>query len=84
MISWLRRNRSSVSLKTAKAEYIATCSASCEAIWLWKLLSFLFDMEMDMTMIICDNQRFMKMTKNPMFYDKTNHLEIWYFYICVD
>jgi hypothetical protein len=34
MISWQSRKQSSISLSTAEAEYIAACSASCEAIWL--------------------------------------------------
>jgi hypothetical protein len=34
MISWQSRKQSSIALSTAEAEYIAACSASCEAIWL--------------------------------------------------
>jgi hypothetical protein len=36
---------------------------------------------MDATMILCDNQSFIKMTENPLFHDKTKHIEIWYHYI---
>ena len=72
---------SSVSLNTAKEKYIATCSASCEVIWLWKLMSGLFDMELDTKVILCDNQSFIKMTENPLFHDKSKHIEIRYFYI---
>ena len=46
-----------------------------------KLLSGLFDLEMDATMILCDNQSCMKMTKNPVFHDKLKHIEIQYLYI---
>ena len=46
------------------------------------MLSDLFDLEMDATVILCDNQSCMKMTKNPMFHDNTKYIEIWYFYIC--
>ena len=34
MISWFSRKQCSVALSTVEAEYIAACSASCEAIWL--------------------------------------------------
>ena len=64
MISWLSRKQSSVALSTAGAEYIADCSASCEAIWLQKLLSDLFHLEMDAIVILCDNQSCMKMREN--------------------
>jgi hypothetical protein len=34
MILWQSRKQSNIALSTAEAEYIATCSSSCEAIWL--------------------------------------------------
>ena len=74
MISWLSRKQSSVALNTAKEEYIATCSSSYESIWLQKLLLDVFDLEMDGTVILCDNQRCMKMAKNLVFHDKTKHI----------
>ena len=75
MISWFRRKQSSVALSTAEAEYIAACSTSCEAIWLRKLMSSLFDLELDL-MILCDNQSCIKMTENPVFHYKSKHIEI--------
>ena len=38
-------------------------------------------MELDTTMILCENQICIKMTKNPVFHDKSKHIEIRYFYI---
>jgi hypothetical protein len=55
MISWQSRKKSSIALSTVEAEYIVVCSASCEAIWLRKLLTGLFDLEMEETTILCDN-----------------------------
>ena len=34
MISWFSTKQFSLSLSTAEAEYIATCSTCCEAIWI--------------------------------------------------
>ena len=79
MFSWLSRKHSSVSLSAAEVEYIAACSTNCETIWLQMLLSYLFYLDMDAIMILCDNQSFMKMTENPMFRDKMKHIDIWYF-----
>ena len=44
VISWFSRKQSCVALSTVEAEYVATCSASCEAVWLRKLLFDLFDL----------------------------------------
>jgi hypothetical protein len=81
MISWQSRKQSNIALSTAKAEYIAACSASCKAIWLRKLLTGLFDLEMEATTILCDNQSYIKMTENPVFHDRSKHIEIRYHYI---
>jgi hypothetical protein len=62
MTSWQSRKQSSIALSTAEAKYIVACSASCEAIWLRKLLTGLFDLEMEATMILCDNQSCIQMT----------------------
>jgi hypothetical protein len=81
MISWQSRKQSSISLSTVEAEYIAACSASCEAIWIRKLLTGLFDLEMRATAILCDNQSCIKMTENPVFHDRSKHIEIHYHFI---
>ena len=81
MSSWFSRKQSSIALSTIEAEYIATCSACSEAVWLRKMLTVLFDAEIDVTDIHCDNQSCIKMTENPMFHDKTKHIKIRYHYI---
>jgi hypothetical protein len=81
MILWQSRKQSSIALSTTEVEYIVACSASYEAIWLRKLLTGLFDLEMEATMILCDNQSFIKMTENPVFHDRSKHIEIHYHYI---
>jgi hypothetical protein len=79
MISWKRRKQSNISLSTVEAKYIVACSASCESIWLRKLLTGLFDLEA--TTILCDKQSCIKMKENPVSHDRSNHIEIRYHYI---
>ena len=68
-------------LSTAEVEYVAACSASCEAIWLRKLLSYLFDLQLEATCIFCDNQSCVKLLENLVFHDKSKHIEIKFQYI---
>jgi hypothetical protein len=82
MISWQSRKQSSISLSAMEAKYIVACSANCEAIWLHKLFTGLFDLEMEATTILCDNQSCIKMTENHVLHDKSKHIEIRYHYIC--
>ena len=81
VISWFSKKQYYVSLSTTEAEHVTTFSASCEAVWLWKLLSDLFDLQMDATCLHCDNQSCLKLSENPVFHDKLKHIEIKYHYI---
>ena len=40
-----------------------------------------FDMDLDTTVILCDNQSCIKMIENLVFHEKLKHIEIRYFYI---
>ena len=51
MISWFSRKQSCVALSIDEAEYVTACSAICEAGWLRKLVSNLFDLQLDATCI---------------------------------
>ena len=81
MISWLSRKKSCVALSIAEAEYVAACLVSCEEVWLMKLLSDLFDLQLDATCIYCNKQSCVKFSENPMFHEKSKHIKIKYHYI---
>ena len=44
MVSWFSRKQPCVVLSTTETNYVSACSASCEAVWLQKLLTDLFDL----------------------------------------
>jgi hypothetical protein len=79
--SWFSGKQNLVALISAEAEYMAVSQASCEAIWLHKLLVRLFGVEMRPTMIYCDNQSCIKLSENPVFHDMSKHIEIRYHFI---
>ena len=81
VISWFSRKQYCVALSTSEVEYVTACSASCEGVWLRKLLSGLFDLQLYATSIYCDNHICVKLTENPVFHDKSKHIEIKYHYI---
>jgi hypothetical protein len=64
MISWISKKQSCVALSMTEAEYVAACAASREAVWLQKLLTGLFDIVMEATCILCDNQSCIKLSEN--------------------
>jgi hypothetical protein len=50
-------------------------------VWLHKLLTDLFDHDMDPTIIHFDNHSCVKLFENPVFHDRSKHIEIKYHYI---
>ena len=81
MVSWFSRKPSTVALTTTEVEYIATCMATQEAVWLRKLLAGLFGQRLEPTMIHCDNQSCVKMSMNPIQHDRTKHVEMKCHYV---
>ena len=70
-----------VALSTAEAEYIAVGMACCEAIWLRNLFSELLGHVLDTIVILCDNQSGIRLFENPMFHDRSKHIDIRYHFI---
>ena len=70
-----------MALSIAEEKYVASCLAICGAVWLRKILSDLFDLQLDATCIYCDNQSCVKFSENLILHDKSKHIEIKYHYI---
>ena len=77
MVSWCIRKQTYVALSTTEVEYIALCVAVCEAVRLRKLLADLFGYEMVSIVVHCDNQSCVKLLENPVFHNKSKHIEMW-------
>ena len=60
---------------------MAASQASCEAIWLRKMLVGLFGQRLRPTVIYCSNQSCIKLTENLVFHDRSKHIEIRYHFI---
>jgi hypothetical protein len=51
-----------------------------KALWLHKMVFALFDQVLDSTIIYCDNHNRVKLSKNPLFHDRSKHIEIKYYF----
>jgi hypothetical protein len=81
VVSWYNRKQRSVALSSAEAEYMAASQATCEAIWMRKILVGLFGQMMDPTVIYCDNQSCIKLSLRIFFHDRSKHIDIWYHHL---
>jgi hypothetical protein len=82
LVSWFSQKKKSDGLSSVEVEYMAASQDSCEAICLRKMLVGLFSQEMSSTVIQCDNQSSIKLSKNLVFHDRSKHIEIRYHFIC--
>ena len=76
-VAWMSKKQNSVSLSTAKAEYIATRSCFSKLLWMKKLLSD-YGISQDTMVVYCDNSSAIDISKNPIQHSKTKHIEIRY------
>ena len=75
LISW-KSKKHVVARSSAKAEYRAMTLATCELIWLRHLpLELRFGKDEQMK-LICDNQATLHIASNPVFHERTKHIEV--------
>ena len=60
---------------------MAASMASYEGMWLRKLLSGLFECELEATLVHCDNQSGIKLSENLVFHDRIKHIDIRYHFL---
>ena len=75
----MSKKQNSVSLSTAKAEYIAMGSCCAQLLWMKKLLHD-YGITQD-CVVFYDNTSSINLTKNPIQHSKLKHIEIRYHFI---
>jgi len=68
--------QTSISISSVDAKYMTMSMTSCESIWLHKLVIRLFDHELEPMVILYDNQSCIKFYENPIFHDRSKHIEM--------
>jgi len=76
LISWRTKRQKTVSLSSAEAEYRAMAGTCCELTWLRHLLTDLHMPVSDPVTLHCDNQAALHIAKNPVFHERTRHIEM--------
>ncbi|CAL2276373.1 unnamed protein product [Prunus armeniaca] len=81
VFSWTSVKQQCVALSTAEAEYISASEATAQATWLRFVLEDFGEMQAVATPLNCDNTSAIAITKNPIFHQKTKHINRRYHYI---
>ncbi|XP_019184766.1 PREDICTED: uncharacterized protein LOC109179729 [Ipomoea nil] len=79
-LSWRTKKQTTVSRSSSEAQYRVMANAASEITWLQLLLSEL-DIPIHPAQLHCDNQASLHIANNPVFHERTKHVEIDYHFV---
>lgn len=81
VFSWASVKQHNVALSTTEAEYVSASETTTQAIWLMFVLEDFGELQTEATPFMVDNTSAIAMTRNPVFHQKTKHINRRYHFI---
>jgi hypothetical protein len=76
LISWKSKKQDRVSKSSTESEYRAMSAASSEVVWLRGLLAEIGFPQTTPTLLHADNTSVIQIATNPVFHERTKHIEV--------
>lgn len=80
-VSWQSQKQKVVALSSCEAEYIAGTTATCQGVWLARLLSDLRSEEYRPFTLKMDSQPAIALSKNPVHHERSKHIDVRFHFI---
>ena len=86
IITWTSQKQNIVALSSCEAEYTAAAAAACQGVWLSRLIGDLMGKTPSKFRLLVDNKSAIALCKNPVFHDRSKHIDTRFHYIreCID
>nr|GEZ53824.1 hypothetical protein [Tanacetum cinerariifolium] len=86
LVTWGSQKQHCVALFSCEAEFMAATTATCQAIWIKRLLSKITGREIKPPMLFIDNKSTLDLAKNPVFHGRSKHIDTKFHFIreCVE
>ena len=70
-----------VALSTCETEYVAAATATCQAVWLHRLLGELTGVKAHPPALMVDNQSAIALAKNSVLHDRSKHIDVKFHFL---
>jgi hypothetical protein len=68
-------------LSSTEEKYKSLCAATCEVVWLRRLLQDVGEEQRKAMIIKCDNQSSLKLENNPVYHSITRHVDTQFHFV---
>lgn len=80
-VSWSSQKQKVVSLSSCESEYIAAATGACQGVWLSRLVADITCSDVKKFKLFIDNRSAEELSKNPVFHERSKHIDTRYHYI---
>jgi hypothetical protein len=86
VVSWQSQKQRVVAMLSYEVEYIAATTASCQGVWLGRLLEEIRGEGVDTITLKIDNMSVIQLSRNLVFHERSKHIDTRYHYIrqCIE
>ncbi|XP_076881687.1 secreted RxLR effector protein 161-like [Bidens hawaiensis] len=78
----ITNKQNTAALSSTEAKYIASIAATCQAIWLRRILDDLKFIQKNATIIYYDNKSTICLSKNLIMHSRSKHIELKHHFVC--